>query len=62
MQTDKIININKQYWNGHTDLWFGTTSLPEYSVKFVTEDDLLVQLCKQHLGTQIRRPRKVQGY
>lgn len=40
MENDKIINSNKQYWNEHADLWFGTTALPKYGVKFVTEDDL----------------------
>lgn len=37
---DQIISKNKQYWNDHADLWFGTTALPKYGVKFVTEDDL----------------------
>ncbi len=40
MDNKKIIESNKQYWNDHADLWFGTTALPEYGVKFVTEDDL----------------------
>ena len=31
---------NRNYWNENADLWFGTTALPEYGVKFVTEDDL----------------------
>ena len=35
-----IIENNKKYWDEHADLWFGTTSLPEYGVKFVTENDL----------------------
>lgn len=35
-----IIENNKTYWNANADLWFGTTALPEYGVKFVTEDDL----------------------
>ncbi len=37
---DQIISKNKQYWNDHADLWFGTTALPNYGVKFVTEDKL----------------------
>ncbi len=37
---DEIILKNKKYWNDHADLWFGTTALPRYGVKFVTEDDL----------------------
>jgi 2-polyprenyl-3-methyl-5-hydroxy-6-metoxy-1,4-benzoquinol methylase len=37
---DKIISKNKKYWEDHADLWFGTTALPKYGVKFVTEDDL----------------------
>lgn len=37
---DPIISKNKQYWNDHADLWFGATALPQYGVKFVTEDDL----------------------
>ena len=36
----EIIAKNKQYWDDHADLWFGTTALPDYGVKFVTEDDL----------------------
>lgn len=40
MNYGKIIENNKSYWNANADLWFGTTSLPEYGVKFVTEDDL----------------------
>ena len=40
MSNDKIIQNNKSYWNEHADLWFGTTALPKYGVKFVTEDDL----------------------
>lgn len=35
-----IIEINRKYWNDHADLWFGTTALPEYGVRFPTEDDL----------------------
>ena len=31
---------NRNYWNENADLWFGTTALPEYGVKFLTEDDL----------------------
>ena len=37
---EKIIEKNKRYWNDHADLWFGTTALPKYGVRFVTEDDL----------------------
>ncbi|MBR6403464.1 MAG: class I SAM-dependent methyltransferase [Eubacterium sp.] len=40
MLDDEIINNNKKYWNDHADLWFGTTALPEYGVRFPTEDDL----------------------
>ena len=40
MSNDKIIQNNESYWNEHADLWFGTTALPKYGVKFVTEDDL----------------------
>lgn len=40
MDTNQIIQKNKNYWNENADLWFGTTALPEYGVKFVTEDDL----------------------
>lgn len=40
MKQDEIIEINKTYWNEHADLWFGTTALPEYGVRFPTEDDL----------------------
>ncbi|MBP5655110.1 MAG: class I SAM-dependent methyltransferase [Clostridiales bacterium] len=37
---EQIIAKNKQYWDDHADLWFGTTALPQYGVRFVTEDDL----------------------
>lgn len=40
MKNERIIERNKQYWNEHADLWFGTTALPEYGVNFVTEEDL----------------------
>lgn len=40
MNADQIIEKNKGYWNENADLWFGTTALPEYGVKFPTEDDL----------------------
>ncbi|MCH5193837.1 MAG: class I SAM-dependent methyltransferase [Oscillospiraceae bacterium] len=40
MDNNQIIKINKHYWNENADLWFGTTALPEYGVKFVTENDL----------------------
>ena len=40
MEPDRIINKNREYWNENADLWFGTTALPKYGVKFVTEDDL----------------------
>lgn len=40
MENDKILATNKVYWDTNADLWFGTTALPTYGVKFVTEDDL----------------------
>ena len=40
MDSNQIIKKNQHYWNENADLWFGTTALPEYGVKFVTEDDL----------------------
>ena len=40
MENKNIIENNKTYWNVNADLWFGTTALPEYGVKFATEDDL----------------------
>ena len=36
----EIVDKNREYWNGHADLWFGTTALPDYGVRFVTENDL----------------------
>ena len=39
-EKNKIIESNKSHWNDHADLWFGTTALPKYGVKFVTEDEL----------------------
>ena len=35
-----IIENNRIYWNETADLWFGTTALPQYGVKFVTEEEL----------------------
>ena len=40
METEIIIETNREYWNENADLWFGTTALPEYGVKFVTEEEL----------------------
>lgn len=40
MKNKDIIQNNKTYWEENADFWFGTTALPEYGVKFVTEDDL----------------------
>jgi len=40
MKRDDILKTNKTYWDDHADNWFGTTALPAYGVKFVTEDDL----------------------
>ena len=40
MESNQIIKKNKNYWNENADLWFGTTALPKYGVKFPTEDDL----------------------
>ena len=40
MNNNLIVDNNRNYWNENADLWFGTTALPEYGVKFVTEDDL----------------------
>jgi ubiquinone/menaquinone biosynthesis C-methylase UbiE len=40
MENGNIIQANKSYWDTHADLWFGTTALPTYGVKFATEDDL----------------------
>lgn len=40
MEKYSIIKTNKTYWDTNADAWFGTTALPTYGVKFVTEDDL----------------------
>ena len=40
MENDDIIKKNKTYWDANADFWFGTTALPTYGVKFVTEDEL----------------------
>lgn len=40
MKNDEIIEVNRTYWNEHADLWFGMTALPEYGVRFPTEEDL----------------------
>jgi ubiquinone/menaquinone biosynthesis C-methylase UbiE len=40
MDRNEILKTNKTYWDANADLWFGTTALPTYGVKFVTEDEL----------------------
>ena len=40
MKNNTIIQINKTYWNANADSWFGVTALPEYGVKFITENEL----------------------
>lgn len=40
MENKNIIQKNKTYWDTNADLWFGTTALPTYGVKFASEDDL----------------------
>lgn len=40
MKKTDILKTNKTYWDTNADLWFGTTALPTYGVKFVTEDEL----------------------
>ena len=40
MKNEEIIETNRNYWNEHADLWFGTTALPQYGVRFPTEDEL----------------------
>jgi cyclopropane fatty-acyl-phospholipid synthase-like methyltransferase len=40
MKKVEILATNKEYWNENADSWFGVTSLPEYGVEFVTENDL----------------------
>jgi len=40
VEKEKIHTVNRNYWNANADAWFGTTALPTYGVKFVTEDDL----------------------
>lgn len=40
MNNEDIVLNNKNYWDDHADLWFGTTALPVYGVRFPTEDDL----------------------
>lgn len=40
MENETILQVNKTYWNTDADYWFGATALPEYGVKFVTENEL----------------------
>lgn len=40
MTNEELRRINHTYWNENADQWFGTTALPEYGVKFPTEDEL----------------------
>ena len=53
MNEEDIIRTNKTYWNDHADLWFGTTALPEYGVRFPTEDEL-------HLFGDVRGKRMLE--
>ena len=40
MENKNINKINKNYWDSNADAWFGTTALPEYGIKFPTEENL----------------------
>ena len=40
MNQSEILKINKHYWDTYADLWSGATSLPDYGVHFVTENEL----------------------
>lgn len=40
MDNNTIVDNNKSYWDAHAEFWFGTTALPQYGVKFPTEDEL----------------------
>ena len=40
MINEEIIENNKNYWNDHADLWYGTTALPVFGVCCPTEDEL----------------------
>jgi len=40
MNERDILRVNKAYWDAYADNWFGATALPNYGVKFVTEDEL----------------------
>ena len=40
METKTIHEVNKTYWDANADSWFGATALPQYGVKFVTENEL----------------------
>ncbi|MBP5604096.1 MAG: class I SAM-dependent methyltransferase [Ruminiclostridium sp.] len=40
MADKDIIEKNRQYWNECADMWYGTTALPQYGVRFPTEDEL----------------------
>ena len=53
MNKEDIIKTNKTYWNDHADLWFGTTALPVYGVRFPTEDEL-------HLFGDVRGKRMLE--
>lgn len=37
MNKSDILQTNQSYWNQNADLWFGTTALPKYGVKSLTE-------------------------
>jgi len=40
MESKTILKVNKTYWNANADKWFGTTAMPKYGVRFVTENEL----------------------
>ena len=40
MNNNVIKKNDKDYWNANADLWFGTTALPKYSMRFATDEDL----------------------
>lgn len=40
MEEKPILKITKTYWEESANQWFGTTCLPDYGVRCVTENEL----------------------
>jgi hypothetical protein len=47
MRNAEMLRTNKTYWDTNADLWFGTTALPTYGVKFVWNSLIFMMIWKK---------------